>query len=94
VRLERLGKLKKIHLIETRSCDLPACSIVPQPTTLLHAPKIHIYIYISELIQSAKSVHLLMEHTEISISNHKIYPPIYTICGYIMRVNFNIIIYL
>jgi hypothetical protein len=33
-RLERLGTLKKIHLIGTRTRDLPACSIVPQPTTL------------------------------------------------------------
>jgi hypothetical protein len=35
VRLEGLGKLKKIHLIGTRTCDLPVCSIVPQLTTLL-----------------------------------------------------------
>jgi hypothetical protein len=33
--LEGLGKLKKIHLIGIRSRDLPACSIVPQPITLL-----------------------------------------------------------
>jgi hypothetical protein len=26
--------LKKIHLIGTRTRDLPVCSIVPQPTTL------------------------------------------------------------
>jgi hypothetical protein len=32
--LEGLGQLKKIHLIGTRTRDLPACSIVPQPTTL------------------------------------------------------------
>jgi hypothetical protein len=37
VRLEGLGKLKKIHLIRTRSHDLPACTIVHQPTTLLRA---------------------------------------------------------
>jgi hypothetical protein len=37
VQLEGLGKLK-IHLIGTRTCDLPACSIVPQPTTLPRAP--------------------------------------------------------
>jgi hypothetical protein len=36
MRLERLGQLKKlIDLIGTRTRDLPACSIVPQPTTLL-----------------------------------------------------------
>jgi hypothetical protein len=34
VRLEELGQLKKIHFIGTRTRDLSACSIVPQPTTL------------------------------------------------------------
>jgi hypothetical protein len=35
VRLEGLGKFKKkIHVFGTRTCDPPACSIVPQPTTL------------------------------------------------------------
>jgi hypothetical protein len=34
--LEGLGQLKKIHLIGTRTCDLPACSIVPQPTVKLN----------------------------------------------------------
>jgi hypothetical protein len=34
VRLEGLGKLKKIHLIGTQTRDLQACSIVPQPTAL------------------------------------------------------------
>jgi hypothetical protein len=38
VRLEGLGQLKKIHLIGTRTHDLPVCSIVPQPTTLPRAP--------------------------------------------------------
>jgi hypothetical protein len=38
VRLQGLGKLKKIHLIRTQSRNLPARSIVPQPTTLLCAP--------------------------------------------------------
>jgi hypothetical protein len=37
VRLEGSGQFKKIHLIGTRSRDLPACSIVPQPTTLPRA---------------------------------------------------------
>jgi hypothetical protein len=35
VRLEGLGQLKKIHLIEIRTRDLPTFSVVPQPTTLL-----------------------------------------------------------
>jgi hypothetical protein len=38
VRLERLGKLKKSTSSGIRSCDLPACSIVPQPTTLPRTP--------------------------------------------------------
>jgi hypothetical protein len=38
VQLERLGKLKKSTSSETRTCDLPACSIVPQPITLPRAP--------------------------------------------------------
>jgi hypothetical protein len=40
VRLEVLGQLKKTNdLIGIRTRDLPACSIVPQPTTLLHTPQ-------------------------------------------------------
>jgi hypothetical protein len=39
VRPEGLGKLKKyIHLKGSRTLDLPACTIVPQPTTLPCAP--------------------------------------------------------
>jgi hypothetical protein len=34
VGLEGLGQLKKNPLIGTRTRYLPACSIVPQPTTL------------------------------------------------------------
>jgi hypothetical protein len=45
VRLEELGQLKKkIHLIGTRTRDLPSCSIVPQPTTLSHGPILFIYV--------------------------------------------------
>jgi hypothetical protein len=36
--MEGLGKLKKIRLIGTRSRDVPACSIVSQPTALPRAP--------------------------------------------------------
>jgi hypothetical protein len=39
MRLEGLSKLKKSTLSETRTGDLPACGIVPQPTTLPRAPK-------------------------------------------------------
>jgi hypothetical protein len=39
VRLEVLGKLKKSNeLLRNRTGELPACSIVPQPTTLPDAP--------------------------------------------------------
>jgi hypothetical protein len=34
----RIRSIEKIHLIRTQSRDLPACSIVPQPATLLCAP--------------------------------------------------------
>jgi hypothetical protein len=40
VRLERLGQLKKYNDIGNRTRDLPACSIVPQPTTLSCALRI------------------------------------------------------
>jgi hypothetical protein len=40
VRLEGLGQLKKSNeLIGIRTRDLPACDIVPQPTTLPRAPR-------------------------------------------------------
>jgi hypothetical protein len=36
--IEGLGKLKKkIHLIRTQTHGLPACGILPQPTTLSRA---------------------------------------------------------
>jgi hypothetical protein len=34
----RIRLIEKIHLIGTRSHDIPACNIVPQPTTLPHTP--------------------------------------------------------
>jgi hypothetical protein len=39
MRLEGLGKLKETHLIGIRTRNFPACSIVPQPTTLPRALK-------------------------------------------------------
>jgi hypothetical protein len=38
VRLEGLGKLKNVHLIGIRTRDLPACNIVPLPSTLPRTP--------------------------------------------------------
>jgi hypothetical protein len=43
VQLEGLGKLKKSTSPRTRTGDLPACSIMPRPTTLLCAPTFHVY---------------------------------------------------
>jgi hypothetical protein len=34
----RIRSIEKIHLIGTRTRDLPACSIVPQPAKLPRAP--------------------------------------------------------
>jgi hypothetical protein len=46
VRLEGLGKLKKkSHLTGTRARDLPACSIVPQPTTIQTTYNYYYYYY-------------------------------------------------
>jgi hypothetical protein len=38
MRLEGLDKLKKIHLVGTRTLSLSVCSVVAQPTMLSHAP--------------------------------------------------------
>jgi hypothetical protein len=45
MRLEGLGKLKKSTSSGTRIGDLPACSIVPQPTALPHAPFYYMDIF-------------------------------------------------
>jgi hypothetical protein len=42
---------KKIHLIETRTRDLPACSIVPQPTTLVKYVYINIKIILTNITE-------------------------------------------
>jgi hypothetical protein len=39
VRLEGLSQLKKIHFTGTQTRDLPACSILPQPTTVPRVTK-------------------------------------------------------
>jgi hypothetical protein len=50
MRLEGLGKLEKNNdLIDTRTHDLPACSIVSQPTTL---PRVSILLVCSVSILS------------------------------------------
>jgi hypothetical protein len=45
MRLEGLSELKKSsHLFGNQTRDLPACGIVPQPTTLSHATLTYKYI--------------------------------------------------
>jgi hypothetical protein len=51
VRLEGLGKLKKFNdIIGTRTQDLPASSIAPQPSALLRSPIIIMIIIIIIII--------------------------------------------
>jgi hypothetical protein len=67
VRLEGLGQLKKKSngLIGIRSRDLPACSIVPQATTLLrslcnyHVLNIYTYLF---------TVHLTIQWVALTIN--------------------------
>jgi hypothetical protein len=44
MRLEGLGKLKKLTSSGTRTGDLPACSIVPQPITLPRTPRSYLKV--------------------------------------------------
>jgi hypothetical protein len=39
-----IRSIEKIHLIGTRTCDLPACSMVPKRTTLPRAPLMILYV--------------------------------------------------
>jgi hypothetical protein len=51
VRLEGLGKLKKSNdLIGNRTGDLPACSIVLQPTTLQRAPVVVLVVLVRVVV--------------------------------------------
>jgi hypothetical protein len=59
VRLEVLGQLKKIHLIGIRTRNLPACSIVPQQTTLPRAPVIILIVLICVMLtKSSQAISL------------------------------------
>jgi hypothetical protein len=67
VRPEGLGKLDKIHLIGTRSRDIPVCSIVPQPQRY-RVPQVsryaHFKIYRNQVIPR---VGRLTSHSRLSI---------------------------
>jgi hypothetical protein len=52
----RIRSIEKIHLIGTRTHDLSACSIVPQPTTLPRSPVYTGRILISEVILEIKLI--------------------------------------
>jgi hypothetical protein len=57
VRLEGLGKLKMSTSSGTRTGDLPACSTVPQPTTLPRAP---IFYVTNETLADGYCLYLYM----------------------------------
>jgi hypothetical protein len=64
VRLEGLAQLKKPgDLIRNRTRDLPACSIVPQPTMLPRAPEYQVLV-----LRKKGQLHLdkMMEDSELN----------------------------
>jgi hypothetical protein len=58
VRLEGLHQLKRNYFIRIRTRYLPACSIVPQPTTLPHA-EVSIVQYFDRVWVPMKLVRLI-----------------------------------
>jgi hypothetical protein len=79
LRLEGLGQLKKSTSSGTRTGDLPACSIVPQPTTLPRAPLefntplLNIIVFIlsnSTLEAYSKQVLCIYVYTHFSFSTY------------------------
>jgi hypothetical protein len=63
VRLEGFGKLKESTSSGTRTDDLPACSIVPQPTTLPRARSCSL----RDIKKSCQKPLTLSEKTKLSI---------------------------
>jgi hypothetical protein len=63
VRLEGLGQLKKKsnELIGNWTRDLPACSIVPQPTTLPRAPSLQMCCINSMLVLHMKALYRMSQ---------------------------------
>jgi hypothetical protein len=53
----RIRSIEKIHLIGTRSRDLPACSIVPQPTTLPRATTVNTDDDLIDITYTAYSIY-------------------------------------
>jgi hypothetical protein len=81
VRLEGLGQLKKSNdLIGNRTRNLPACSIVPQPTTLPRTPASTLdYIEFLTVIIAP----IYFDHTELPtvITNEKLVSLLADKCG-------------
>jgi hypothetical protein len=72
VQPEGLGKLKKSTSRGTRTGNLPSCSIVPQPTTLLCAPCVNIF-NCNKLRECSISTlyHVLLWREESLVANSK-----------------------
>jgi hypothetical protein len=66
VQLEGLGKERKNNaFISIHTCDLLTCSTAPQPTTLLHAPRINTYF---GQWKNTFMCHTQLENTTLCIS--------------------------
>jgi hypothetical protein len=76
MRLEGLGQLRKSNdLIGTWNRDLPACSTVPQPTTILFQnPIIFIKVSYSQTLKNVKKMNLFKKYI--------IFWPLYKILGH------------
>jgi hypothetical protein len=73
VRLEELGQLKIIHLIRGRTRDLPAYSLVPQPTTLPRAPillRFHIFLSVGDAQVHMRLTQLSLRSTLCTQCHH------------------------
>jgi hypothetical protein len=76
VRLEGLEQLKKTNdLIGNRTHDLPACSIVPQPTTVPRAPPSNFIIKLKLMLVENTWLQLNKGHN-LKIKLHLIKPTI------------------
>jgi hypothetical protein len=76
MQLEGLGKLKKSTSSRTRTGDLPACSIVPQPTTLPRAPTITqgTILFIVTIVKASRPTFQWNPYRHLAISVLSQYP--------------------
>jgi hypothetical protein len=96
VQLEGLGKLKKSTSSGIRSCDLPACSILPQPTTLSRTPVLDegdyiqifcLFLKISSLFQNAIWNLSLWNKCDVCTRIWEPLPLLHSDVGYIHRLD-------